>query len=59
MLVGVTEPPPPSPPEVLQSWPEDEVADPKEEVAWDLETVEGSLDLMKKRFGFSLASFIV
>lgn len=46
--------------EFLQTWPEDEeeVTDPKEE-AEDLETVEQSLDLMKKRFGLSLASFIV
>lgn len=59
MLVGVTEPAPVMD-EFLQTWPEDEeeVADPKEE-AEDLETVERSLDLMKKRFGFSFASFIV
>jgi hypothetical protein len=58
MLVGVTEPPPPSPPEFLQSWPEDEEADPKEKAVGDLETVERSLDLMKKRFGISLAEII-
>lgn len=54
------EPPSPTTEEFLQSGPEDDEdeADPKEEAA-DLETVDRSLDLMNKRFGFNLANFIV